>query len=217
MKSLSNMNIVIGSERDIQSIAAIYLEAFPESVDFFFRGDDGERVFQIIDLGFRILLDAGCTFFVAEDSIDDLCGYCIAAPDDPRLKKALFRGGLALKVVREFTAGKIELRFTEILRLAVNGLAMAATSIMLPKRTSFGRIMSIAVHRRARGQGLGRTLLRRALQHLTDEGVQVVRLEVRPGNLSAYELYRSEGFSEIGVTHDLQGSWVAMEKQLLKG
>jgi hypothetical protein len=30
-------------------------------------------------------------------------------------------------------------------------------------------------------------------------------------------LYRTEGFSEIGVTRDLQGRWVAMEKLLFKG
>ena len=211
------MDIICGSEEDILSIAKIYLEAFPESVDFFYQGDTGGRVIRIVDLGFRILWDAGCRFFVAKDSSSNLLGYCVVASDDADLNKAILRRGLALKVAREFTTGKILIRFTEILRLAANGLVMAVASFSLPKRTSFGRIMSIAVCKRARGEGLGRKLLRKALQWLADEGVKAVRLEVRPLNHAAYELYRTEGFSEIGVTRDLQGSWVAMEKELLKG
>jgi len=57
-------------------------------------------------------------------------------------------------VAREFLAGKINIRLTEILKLAVNGLVMAVASLALSKRTSFGRIMSIAVLKIARGQGL---------------------------------------------------------------
>lgn len=212
-----NEEIISGCEEDIRSIAKIYLEAFPESVDFFFRGDAGDRLLRIIALGFGILLDAGCRFFIAKDSLGNLCGYSIVALDDAELNRVLLRGGLALKVAREFIAGKIPIRLTEILRLAVNGMVMAVSSFVLPKRTSFGRVMSIAVYKGARGQGLGRDLLRRALQCLADEGIQVVRLEVRPENTPAYELYRTEGFSEIGVTRDLQGRWVAMERLLPKG
>ena len=209
------MNVICGNEQDIESIAELYREAFPESVDFFYRGDAGERVLRIIALGFHVLSRAGCTFFVAKDSSGSLSGYSIAASDDVELNKAIFRGRLALEAVGEFITGRIRLRFTELLRLGANGLVMTVASRALPKRTSFGRIMSIAVRRDARGQGLGRRLLLRALQYLANEGVQVVRLEVRPLNRAAYELYRTEGFSEIGVTRDLQGSWVAMEKQLL--
>jgi ribosomal protein S18 acetylase RimI-like enzyme len=212
-----NKDIISGCEEDIQSIAKIYLEAFPESVDFFFRGDAGDRILRIIALGFSVLLDAGCKFFVAKDSLGNLCGYSIVALDDAELHKAVIRHGHALGAARALFAGKIAIRFTEMLKLGANGMVMAASSRVLPRRTSFGRLMSIAVHKGARGQGLGRGLLRRALQCLADEGVQVVRLEVRSENTPAYELYRTEGFSEIGVTRDLQGRWVAMEKLLFKG
>jgi ribosomal protein S18 acetylase RimI-like enzyme len=210
------MNIISGNEEDIQGIAKIYLEAFPESVGFFFRGGACDRILPIIALGFVILLDTGCKFFVAKDYLGNLCGYSIVASDDAHLARALLRGRLAAKVAREFIAGKIPIRFTEILKLAASGMVMAASSFVLPKRTSFGRVMSIAVHKGARGQGLGRRLLRSALEYLADEGVQVVRLEVRPENTAAYELYKAEGFSEIGATRDLQGRWVAMEKLLFK-
>lgn len=212
-----NKDIISGCEEDIQSIAKIYLEAFPESVDFFFRRDAGDRILRIIALGFGILLDAGCKFFVAKDSLGNLYGYSIVALDDAELHKAVIRHGHALGAARALFAGKIAIRFTEMLKLGANGMVMAVSSFVLPKRTSFGRLMSIAVHKGARGQGLGRDLLRRALQCLADEGVHVVRLEVRPENTAAYELYRTEGFSEIGVTRDLQGRWVAMEKLLFKG
>lgn len=211
------MEIITGNEQDIESIARIYLEAFPESVDFFYRGDAGDRVLRITSLGFRVLLKAGCTFFVAKDSLGNLLGYCIVASDDSELNRKILRGGLGLEMAGEFITGKIKIRFLELLRLAVNGTVMAATSFALPKRTSFGRIMSIAVRRTARGRGLGRKLLREGLQCLSDEGVETVRLEVRPLNVEAYELYRTEGFSKIGMTRDLQGRWIAMEKQTLKG
>jgi ribosomal protein S18 acetylase RimI-like enzyme len=209
-----NKDIISGSGEDIRSIAEIYLEAFPESVDFFFRGDAGDRILRIIALGFGILLDAGCKFFVAKDSLGNLSGYSVVASDDAELHKAVVRHGHALGAARALFTGKIAMRFTEILKLGANGMVMAVSSFVLPKRTSFGRLMSIAVHKGARGQGLGRRLLQSALQCLAGEGVQVVRLEVRPENTRAYELYRAEGFSEIGVTRDLQGRWVAMEKLL---
>lgn len=211
-----NKDIISGCEEDIQSIAKIYVEAFRESVDFFFRGDTGDRILRIVALGFGVLLDAGCKVFVAKDSLGNLCGYSIVALDDAELHKAVIRQGHALGAARALFTGKIAIRFTEILKLGANGMVMAASSFVLPKRTSFGRLMSIAVRKGARGQGLGRDLLRRALQCLADEGVHVVRLEVRPENTPAYELYRTEGFSEIGLTRDLQGRWVAMERLLVK-
>jgi 3-phosphoshikimate 1-carboxyvinyltransferase len=46
----------------------------------------------------------------------------------------------------------------------------------------------------AQGEGLGRTLLRRALYVLADEDASVVKLEVRESNHRAQALYADEGF-----------------------
>jgi hypothetical protein len=130
-----NKDIISGCEEDIQSIAKIYLEAFPESVDFFFRRDAGDRILRIIALGFGILLDAGCKFFVAKDSLGNLYGYSIVALDDAELHKAVIRHGHALGAARALFTGKIAIRFTEMLKLGANGMVMAVSSFVLPNRT----------------------------------------------------------------------------------
>ncbi|WP_049947907.1 GNAT family N-acetyltransferase [Candidatus Halobonum tyrrellensis] len=57
-----------------------------------------------------------------------------------------------------------------------------------------GHVKDIAVRPAAQGQGLGRTLLRRALYVLAGDGASVVKLEVRESNHRAQSLYADEGF-----------------------
>jgi ribosomal-protein-alanine N-acetyltransferase len=59
-------------------------------------------------------------------------------------------------------------------------------------------ILSIAVDRSARGRGLGRRLLQRALQQLAARGVRSVFLEVDAANEAALALYRRMDFAEVG-------------------
>ncbi|AUV83321.1 ribosomal-protein-alanine N-acetyltransferase [Salinigranum rubrum] len=60
-----------------------------------------------------------------------------------------------------------------------------------------GHVKDLAVHPDARGRGLGRTLLRRALGTLASDGSALVKLEVRTTNDAAIALYRSEGFEPL--------------------
>ena len=60
-----------------------------------------------------------------------------------------------------------------------------------------GHVKDLAVHPEARGEGIGRTLLRSALARLRATGVAVARLEVREGNDPARSLYADEGFEPI--------------------
>ena len=53
----------------------------------------------------------------------------------------------------------------------------------------------IAVRPDRRGEGIGATLLERALSILAGEGTSRVKLEVRAGNEGAIRLYRGFGFS----------------------
>jgi len=59
------------------------------------------------------------------------------------------------------------------------------------------KINNIAVSPDRRRLGLGRWLLRRLLEEARRAGCTVARLEVRPSNRSAVELYRVHGFREI--------------------
>ncbi len=66
-------------------------------------------------------------------------------------------------------------------------------------------ILNLAVHPQARGLGIGRRLLRRAIREARSRGAQFAWLEVRRGNVAAYCLYRRAGFTEVGLRRNYYG------------
>ncbi len=62
-----------------------------------------------------------------------------------------------------------------------------------------GELANIAVREQDRGKGVGAALLDRVLAELLARGVQRVYLEVRVSNEPAIRLYRSRGFTRVGV------------------
>jgi len=60
-------------------------------------------------------------------------------------------------------------------------------------------LLNICVHPNARGEGVGRYLLRHVLATAAHEGMSQLLLEVRVSNHTALALYQSEGFQEIGL------------------
>jgi len=58
-----------------------------------------------------------------------------------------------------------------------------------------GHVKDIAVRPDRRGEGIGASLLERALSTLAGEGTSRVKLEVRAGNDAAIRLYRRFGFT----------------------
>lgn len=59
-------------------------------------------------------------------------------------------------------------------------------------------LLNLCVHPQARGQGVGRYLLKHLLATAAHEGMSQLLLEVRVSNSAAIDLYRQEGFSQIG-------------------
>lgn len=64
---------------------------------------------------------------------------------------------------------------------------------------SEAEIQTIAVSPDSQGQGIGRQLLRQLDDHAQSMQVTQCFLEVRRSNRAAFELYRSEGFTELEV------------------
>jgi ribosomal-protein-alanine N-acetyltransferase len=60
-------------------------------------------------------------------------------------------------------------------------------------------ILNVCVHPDAQGQGVGRGLMDRLLSLARGHNVDTAYLEVRPSNRRALALYRSLGFSQVGV------------------
>jgi ribosomal protein S18 acetylase RimI-like enzyme len=68
----------------------------------------------------------------------------------------------------------------------------------LDRPTGKGRIPNLAVVAEARGQGLGRQLIQRALDYFRTEGLAYAMIETMAGNEVGEHLYPSCGFVEIG-------------------
>jgi ribosomal-protein-alanine N-acetyltransferase len=60
-------------------------------------------------------------------------------------------------------------------------------------------LLNLCVHPEAQRQGLGRRLLETLMQKAADAEADKVFLEVRPSNRIALQLYRSAGFTQIGI------------------
>lgn len=63
-------------------------------------------------------------------------------------------------------------------------------------------ILNICVEPEKHGKGLGRMLLRHALECAIDHGAEQAFLEVRPSNTAAIRLYESMGFVQVGLRKD---------------
>lgn len=73
------------------------------------------------------------------------------------------------------------------------------------------RLRSVVVTRNARRQGIGRALIRRAVEEARRRGARKLTLTVLHLNSPAIELYRQEGFREEGRLREeyfLNGDWV---------
>ena len=60
-----------------------------------------------------------------------------------------------------------------------------------------GHIMSIAVDKRYRGNGIGSALLTEAIERLVERGARYIGLEVRVSNEKAIKLYERFGFKKV--------------------
>lgn len=60
-----------------------------------------------------------------------------------------------------------------------------------------GEILNVGVAPAVRRQGVGRLLVRKALERLGELGARSVYLEVRESNVAARALYRGFGFVEV--------------------
>jgi len=64
------------------------------------------------------------------------------------------------------------------------------------------QINNVAIHPDYQGKGYGELALRYVLEHLRENGAQLVTLEVRTSNRPAISLYRKLGFQIIGIRKD---------------
>jgi ribosomal-protein-alanine N-acetyltransferase len=82
--------------------------------------------------------------------------------------------------------------------LGVEQDAKLAAFIILSSAAGQAEILTIATAKENRRMGLGRELLSQALDHLQDQEITEIFLEVAEDNHAALALYKKSGFQPIG-------------------
>ena len=80
----------------------------------------------------------------------------------------------------------------------VEGRILGYISTRLDLEAGKGRIPNLAVAVSAQGQGIGRKLIRHALEYFQTEGMSVAVIETMASNPIGQSLYPSCGFEEVG-------------------
>jgi len=83
--------------------------------------------------------------------------------------------------------------------------AVCSAMAMYSDEVGEGKIASIAVLRRMRGQGVGAQLLDECENIFRKRGLRKYSLEVEVGNEPAISLYSSKGYHAVGVINDFYG------------
>jgi len=97
------------------------------------------------------------------------------------------------------------------------GRAHGYALVLFREGSSRARLYSTAVAPTRRGQGLGRALLKSAEAAAARRGAAWMRLEVRPDNAAAIDLYRSAGYRPFGryaAYYEDEADALRMEKAL---
>lgn len=81
------------------------------------------------------------------------------------------------------------------------GEVVGMLTMTYERSTSIGHIVHVAVARSQQGRGLGRRMLKEALDRMKSDGMEYARIEALEQNPRARHLYESEGFEEIGLQH----------------
>ncbi len=66
------------------------------------------------------------------------------------------------------------------------------------RTTSIGHVANMAVDRQFQGRGIGRKLLKAALDHFRECGLKYARVETLEQNFKGRNLYPSVGFEQVG-------------------
>ncbi len=82
------------------------------------------------------------------------------------------------------------------------GHLLGYVTVLFSRGTSLARLYSIAVSEEARGQGLGKALVRHAEKVAADHDCAYLRLEIRTDNQPSIRLFESQGYKRFGSYAD---------------
>ena len=193
---------------DMAAVAEIYLGAFQDSVRDLEL--EGIRPVAIADV-MSICLAAEPKGFLIAAVEGEPTGYVIGSGNIRRVRSA----GLQRlpTILWRWLTGRYGVGLGPAVRLAREKLLFWRHA-EVPEADCPARVLSLAVHPRGQGQGVGKALFAASLDYLREHDVERVRLEVRPGNEVARQMYRNAGFRSVGQVHDTRGPWEIMVLKL---
>lgn len=214
MVGIKNGEFSIGKATiaDIPQIASLFTESFRESVLHHCGGvlPEPQAMQDVFTLVYQAEPEAA---IVARDVTGKVIGYCFAPTELSNLwLRAIWEGHL-LKWAWRWITGKYGFGLHPVKIIIMNKVAFFYSAVT-PSKQANGRILSIAVAEKARGQGVANSLLENAIKYFSKQRVNRVRLEVRPSNEVAIRLYEKWNFVFAGYTADSQGKWMIMYKEM---
>lgn len=193
------------TKKDLLCISDIYIKAFPDSINHIFPERPTKQGVQLV---FRTVLRAEPqAFFVAEVQ-GRVVGYIFAPANIKRLWWAALYEFLTFRWLVLLLTGDLRISFCALRILLANKFSFISAA-----RNQFqvrARILSLAVLPEFQGSGIGRKLVEEGLKYLFNRNVSKIRLEVRPENIPAVNLYEGLGFRIVSSTWDSQGEWLIM-------
>lgn len=199
------MRIRTAALKDVEAVAEVFLKAFERSIRFFTPVTCGiKRAF--FDF-FSLLISTFREGVMVAEEENKIVGYIVMADNVRRLWKEAVLSGFIFKVIVKYFKGEYGINLKDALRIVFNKVFFLKFEVIT---SPSAQLLSIGVMPEHHGRGIGRALLEKGMEYIRKKGIKRVKLEVRPENSSAVNLYKSFGFKVRGRTRDLQGEWLIM-------
>jgi [ribosomal protein S18]-alanine N-acetyltransferase len=190
---------------DLNAIAEVFVAAFAQSIEH--SGAGPGAALALADI-FGLALRAEPGSLIVAESEGAIAGYILAPSDVGKLRKTALRQGRWLGVLWRFLTGRYGVSLRTLRTVIADKVSFQSGMQMHTEYQA--RILSVGVSPVFQGQGIGRAIISAGLEYLRGQGVNGVRLEVRPDNAPAVHLYESFGFRRRGEYSDSQGQWLVM-------
>lgn len=196
----------VATPADLAPCAAIFAEAFRESILHIFKKMPGQRLLQEV---FRFCYDAEPGALIVAVEQGRVVGYVFAPASLRRLWRSAVSRRNIVRWLGAWLRGRMRLGIAPLRVLFLDKFQFVRSAVS-GELAAEARILSVAVAAEYRGRGIATRLVRHALARFAAMGIDRVRLEVRPWNQAAVRVYESLGFEAMGTMHDSLGDWSIM-------